>query len=124
MSGPYFESWDPWTLGKFARELNEKRKKDEELMQMALEVLEYWVTVPNHSVILDLRERLAQPEPAPGYCPHCKQYTIEEPMRREWVGLTDREIEQIARYQDEHGSGPWHRAFASAIEVRLKEKNA
>jgi hypothetical protein len=46
------------------------------------------------------------------------------PPRREWVGLTDREIEEIARYQDEHGSGPWHLAFARAIEAKLKEKNA
>jgi hypothetical protein len=40
VSGPYFESWDAWTLGKFARTLNEKRKSDEELMQQALEALE------------------------------------------------------------------------------------
>ncbi len=42
----------------------------------------------------------------------------------QWQGLTDREIEEIARYQDEHGSGPWHLAFARAIEAKLKEKNA
>jgi hypothetical protein len=32
----------------------------------------------------------AQPAPAPGYCKHCKQYSIEEPLpaaQRQWVGL-------------------------------------
>jgi hypothetical protein len=26
------------------------------------------------------RAALAQPEPAPGWCKHCRQYTIEEPL--------------------------------------------
>ena len=30
-----------------------------------------------------LRELLAEPEPAPGYCKHCKQYTIEQPLPAE-----------------------------------------
>lgn len=30
-----------------------------------------------------LRELLAEPEPATGYCKHCKQYTIEEPLPAE-----------------------------------------
>ena len=64
------------------------------------------------------RERLAQP-----YCDDCGGTDPECPLgthwegceevhpecrktRREWAGLTDREIEEIARYQDEHGSGP------------------
>ena len=58
---------------------------DRELMQRALEGLEaayegqIWLShLPD--VITALRERLAQPEPAPGYCQHCKQYTIEEPL--------------------------------------------
>ena len=67
-------------------------------------------------------------EPRP--CPTCEalsravmmDQTSHDTPRREWVGLTDREIEEIARYQDEHGSGPWHLAFARAIEAKLKEK--
>ena len=59
---------------------------DRELMQQALdammtirpyEVVDY---DPLEASITTLRERLAQPEPAPGYCQHCKQYTIEEPL--------------------------------------------
>lgn len=58
---------------------------DRELMQQALEALEVetaWSgpTPKGAAVITALRERLAQPEPAPGYCQHCKQYTIEEPL--------------------------------------------
>ncbi len=30
-----------------------------------------------------LRELAAEPEPAPGYCKHCKQYTIEQPLPAE-----------------------------------------
>ena len=98
------------------------------------------VTVYPHKVATDaaapLRERLAQP-----YCDDCGGTDPECPLgthwegceevhpecrktRREWAGLTDREIEEIARHEDEHGSGPWHLAFARAIEAKLKEKNA
>lgn len=58
-------------------------------------------------------------------CEVCeKKRPVIHAQRWEWVGLTDRDIEEIARYQDEHGSGPWHLAFARAIEAKLKEKNA
>jgi formylglycine-generating enzyme required for sulfatase activity len=30
--------------------------------------------------------------------------------------LTEKEIEALARYEDKHGQGPWHLAFARAIE--------
>lgn len=30
--------------------------------------------------------------------------------------LTEEEIEALARYEDKHGQGPWHLAFARAIE--------
>jgi hypothetical protein len=57
--------------------------------------------------------------PAPGYCRQCKQYSIEEPLpaaQRQWVGLTDEEIEKLresfaTRYAIE------------AIEAKLKERN-
>ena len=55
---------------------------DRELMQKALEALEPYAILYGHiqQVVTALRERLAQPEPAPGYCKHCQQYTIEEPL--------------------------------------------
>jgi hypothetical protein len=59
----------------------------------------------------------AQPAPAPGYCKHCKQYTIEEPLpavQRQWVGLTDEEINEWT--PEIHG-------VIQAIEAKLKEKN-
>ena len=121
---------------------------DKELMQQALEALELLaryenpatkiqvrkprnggqiVTVYPHKVATEaaapLRERLAQPEPAPGYCPHCKQYTIEEPMRREWVGLTDDEIAVICGECAASAHRTDDISYARAIEAKLKEKN-
>ena len=43
--------------------------------------------------------------------------------KREWVGLTDEEIEELAKWADKHAA-PWHLEFAKAIEAKLKEKNA
>ena len=58
-----------------------------ELMQQALEALENAedqlakpYSTDARAAIAALQARLAQPEPAPGYCQHCKQYTIEEPL--------------------------------------------
>jgi hypothetical protein len=65
----------------------------------------------------------AQREPAPGYCKHCKQYTIEEPLpaaQRQWVGLTEEEKQQIFEREDYQG---WL-DYINAIEAKLKEKNA
>lgn len=44
------------------------------------------------------------------------------PPKREWVGLTDEEIEELAKWADKHAA-PWHLEFARAIEAKLKEKN-
>ena len=44
------------------------------------------------------------------------------PPKREWVGLTDEEIEELAKWADKHAA-PWHLEFAKAIEAKLKEKN-
>jgi hypothetical protein len=63
-----------------------------------------------------------QPAPAPGYCKHCKQYSIEEPLpaaQRQWVGLTDEEKRQIFEREDYQG---WL-DYINAIEAKLKEKN-
>jgi hypothetical protein len=50
--------------------------------------------------------------------PHTPIYT-----KREWVGLTDEEIEATAKWADKNAA-PWHIEFARAIEAKLKEKNA
>ena len=78
----------------------------------------------------------AQQEPAPGYCKHCKQYTIEEPLpaQRTWVGLTDEERDAI--FELHHTKlGGWDYSgdevmydghfedAVAAIEAKLKEKN-
>jgi len=44
--------------------------------------------------------------------------------QREWAGLTDGEIESLAKWADKHGYGSWHIEFARAIEDELKEKNS
>jgi hypothetical protein len=69
----------------------------------------------------------AQREPAPGYCKHCKQYTIEEPLpAAQRQPLTDEQITQICV---DLWSGGWRetamRNFARAIEAAhgIKEKN-
>jgi hypothetical protein len=46
-----------------------------------------------------------------------------EMVRREWVGLTDEEIEELAKWADKHAA-PWHLGFARAVEAKLKEKNS
>ena len=50
------------------------------------------------------------------------QRTERERTEREWVGLTDEEIEATAKWADKNAA-PWHIEFARAIEVKLKEKN-
>ena len=62
MSGPYFESWDAWTLGKFAREVNEQRKQDEKLMKQALNALDAYSWQQVQDATTALRERLTQPQ--------------------------------------------------------------
>jgi hypothetical protein len=61
----------------------------------------------------------AQPAPAPGYCKHCKQYSIEEPLpaaQRQWVGLTDDERSECV-------NTPFVSQQWANIEAKLKEKN-
>jgi len=114
---------------------------DRELMQQALDALEYASdeTKPEGlygceclicKTILALRERLAQPEQEPYVeytpcctdqsCPKCKA-AIARP--HQWVGLTDDEIKEII--------GPWGdtpikgytRKLFDQIENKLREKN-
>jgi hypothetical protein len=97
--------------------------------------------------------------PAPGYCKNCKDYTIEEPLyaqpaqeptgmlhierldkwldaslkerkQREWVGLTDEEMESTfikcgGYWNDDFWKiedADFH-PFLRTIEAKLKEKN-
>ena len=88
---------------------------DRELMQQALSALE-WAS----DMIPQQKEPVCD-------CPVCEAHIclmerVAQPQQ-EWAGLTEDEIEEIARYQDEHGGGPWHLAFARAIEAKLREKN-
>ena len=65
-----------------------------------------------------LAEQPAQQEPAPGYCKHCKQYTIEEPLpaQRIWVGLVWGELPEDGHDHDFLRGATW-------AEAKLKEKN-
>ena len=48
---------------------------------------------------------------------HTKYCGTAEVPKREWVGLTDEDIEEVISF-------PWHYIpFARAIEAKLKEKN-
>ena len=72
----------------------------------------------------------AQREPAPGYCKHCKQYTIEEPLpAAQRQPLTDEDLRKLADrhlfYQPEGYEVSGIYSLARAIEAAhgIKEKN-
>jgi hypothetical protein len=113
---------------------------DRELMQQALDALEHCAPHQDlknpYFVIEAIRARLAQPEPEPVACDcdsptWCKQYKkchramlgfepYVAPPQREWQRLTDDEI-NTAAYNNHPLDGI--RAFARAVESKLKEKN-
>jgi hypothetical protein len=73
-----------------------------------------------NSYVLALKQPTppAQPAPAPGYCKHCKQYSIEEPLpaaQRQWVGLTPHERMMCRSYDID--------TAIDKTEAKLKEKN-
>ena len=117
---------------------------DRELMQMALEELESLADVGygDKGVIQTLRDRLAQPEPEPvAWICHqqngvnslwwMKDQAIDRnaghqftplytaPPKREWVGLTDEDIEEICWTEVDNRLA----SFAYSVEAKLKEKN-
>ena len=112
---------------------------ERELMQQALDALET-VFMPHHPAVIDLRDRLAQPEQelvidCPR-CGHCCPKSNQEPVvlmdaplllngqplyttppHRPWVGLTDEDRQALAAEQ--HG---WE-GLCFAVEAKLREKN-
>jgi len=94
---------------------------DRELMQQALDALEYIYTETTeaedkliHAAINALRDRLAQPEQELMIdCPRCGHCCPQ----RQWVGLTDKNRQELAAEQHS-----WE-GLCSAVEARLKEKN-
>ncbi len=93
---------------------------DRELLQQALyALLNYPLT--EGQAIEALRTRLAQPEPEgyrweEGRTPPSVTYTA--PPKKEWVGLTGREIVDL------FSDSETELEFARAIEAKLKEKNS
>jgi hypothetical protein len=82
--------------------------------EMALNLIEvyspeYMHGEPKKTHVNRLRHALAEP-------PNTR---LQE---REWVGLTDEELNEHARWADEHG-GTFYIAYARSIEAKLKEKN-
>ena len=80
---------------------------DKEVMQMALDALnrsDYLGWEANIPAVKALRAALAQP-------------------KREWVGLTDEEIRNIATQGRTDFSRPAYEEYYIAIEAKLKEKN-
>ena len=104
-----------------------------EAMKQALENLdEYYITTPEgQKLVTSLRQAIdayTLSSKPPGLCMcgepwrlesvHRKKSPCFDYIEREWVGLTDEEIRQIALATPIKGGN-----FAHAIEQRLKEKN-
>jgi hypothetical protein len=99
---------------------------DMHIVDFPLEDLRNW-----NKAMTAIKEALAQPEQEPVVglqCVHC-HITIESLndkvmrlMKRPWVGLTDDERESIANATIRIHGQEW--AYATAIEAKLKEKNA
>ena len=70
------------------------------------------------------RERVCLHEDKPAYPNNEERYSIPlyaTPTKREWVGLTDDELNNISEY----GNTDWtkRKSLARAIEAKLREKN-
>ena len=107
---------------------------DRELMQMALDALDWklttllkksWENHHIHEVVKALRDRLAQPDGPVMYLDQ-KTMTLSKPLKHEWVGLTDEEgAEMWADAHDIDGK-MWMKPkeLFRDIEAKLKEKNS
>jgi hypothetical protein len=125
--------------------LKATRERDEALLRQALEALE---SVQDHrpndetnSAIRTLRAALAEPVliPAPGYCKHCKQYTIEEPLpaepvqepvahKHEWFSTGAMEPGQMrcihcGKWGHEVDNSPPHCPNCASLEAQNTELN-
>ena len=120
---------------------------DRELMQQALEAMEWvntspWLEDCYHAFdkeVTALRERLAQPQMQPCAGRNCgstnpnlhsaecfEDYEKATGMNQ-WQGLTDEEIQDLSHlYQKiDASNSPWFDrwGFAKSIEAKLREKN-
>jgi hypothetical protein len=108
-------------------------------LKMAIEALKNGTKV-HSSAILAIEEALAQQEQepvawhypggSPEQCTTDKAYAQMEPAwtpmyhKREWVGLTEEEVERIVKQCDDtKDSRAWYKRLTNAVERALKEKN-
>jgi hypothetical protein len=138
-----YEDWDN-ELERFAALAYEAGRKDEneaatdrELMQMALDALEWCYDVTEwpangestqDKAIEALRARLSQPEPKPLWIRNEEgKLELHAPPQREWQGLTDEEIREFEIWlDDEEEKHGWNLPadIVKYIEAKLKEKNS
>ena len=87
-----------------------------EAMQLALEALEKVITAFGSGLTLQQNAITA-----------LRQALEEKPPKREWVGLTADEIQDLSYLSQkiDEGNSPWFDrwGFAKAIEQALKDKN-
>jgi hypothetical protein len=136
-----YEDWDN-ELERFAALAYEAGRKDEneaatdrELMQMALDALEWCYDVTEwpangestqDKAIEALRARLSQPEPKPLWIRNEEgKLELHAPPQREWQGLTDEERNACLVEADPCEALLEHEAWQLMvdIEAKLKEKN-
>jgi len=105
---------------------------DRELMQKALDALEYASeqTKPENlygcdclicKTILALRDRLAQPEKKEEWQYVQKLNAFSYP--RQWVGLTDEEIKFLLSWWPSYEDAPALVQLVKDVEAKLKDKN-
>lgn len=81
--------------------------------QQALEAMqENWRTDKSDASIAALSAARADPNPAPGYCKHCKDYTVEEPLKAE-------QQEPVAWMNDEGDVELSHKPWMSSVWLPL-----
>ena len=114
---------------------------DRELMQQALEKLEFFAYMKSSSkntkeLITALRERLAQPEQKP-FCFHDgrnivgKEYADHSdvfplytaPPPRQWHGLTEEDLNEVMPYCHNEFDLAEFREFSRNVEAKLRSKN-